>query len=269
MAHVLAGVDPRIRARRVAVRRAEGRRRLQFLVSAVAVVVACVGAWGLTRTPLLDLDRVRVEGVTSGSTDDIDAAIGAVGGVPLMDVDINGIETRLETLPWVETAAVRRDWPGTLRIDIVERVPAALIPAGADSFAVLDIASVVIGTSPIASAPDLPVVQVDLEVAPGETQMSATPGLAVVTSLPADLRPWVERIRIHAGERTTLSTELTGSAIATLGDTSLLGDKLEALRAVLAGVDLACIDEIDVAVADFPTVTSHPECDRGATPNSG
>lgn len=269
MAHVLIGVDPRIRARRVAVRRAEGRRRLRFLLAAIGVVAVCVAAWGLTRTPLLDLDHVRVEGVASGPAAEVDAAIGEISGVPLMEIDTGAVATRIEALPWVEAAAVRRDWPGTLRVDIVERVPAALIPAGDGSFAVLDAASVVIGTRSAAAAPDLPLVEVDLDVMPGDTQMSATAGLAVVASMSPDLVPWVERVRIHEGERTTLSLELIGTATAVLGDTSLLGDKLEALRAVLTGADLGCIDEIDVAVADFPTITRDAVCDGRATAVDG
>ncbi|MGI9033123.1 MAG: hypothetical protein ACR2HY_05490, partial [Acidimicrobiales bacterium] len=55
-------IDPRIRRRQLQVRRAEGRRRLRLLV-ATSIVVAVLGAgWGLTRSPLLDVDRVTVQG---------------------------------------------------------------------------------------------------------------------------------------------------------------------------------------------------------------
>lgn len=265
MTHVLSGIDPRIRARRVAVLRAEGRRRLRFVLGALGVVAVCVGAWGLSRTSLLDLDHVRVEGIRTGSVAEVDAAVGVAFGAALMDVDTSAIATRVEALPWVQTADVRRDWPGTLRIDVVERVPVAVIPAGPGSVATVDSSSVVIGVQPIAAAPSLPLIDTELSVAPGEMQLSATAGLALVASIPDDLAPWVEGVHVEEGTPTTLVADLLGSATADFGDTALLGDKVASLRAVLAGVELACIARIDVSVADLPTVTPDPACE-GRTP---
>nr|NIR41854.1 FtsQ-type POTRA domain-containing protein [Actinomycetota bacterium]NIS36949.1 FtsQ-type POTRA domain-containing protein [Actinomycetota bacterium]NIT98463.1 FtsQ-type POTRA domain-containing protein [Actinomycetota bacterium]NIU22072.1 FtsQ-type POTRA domain-containing protein [Actinomycetota bacterium]NIU70566.1 FtsQ-type POTRA domain-containing protein [Actinomycetota bacterium] len=119
------GIDPRIRARRIAVRRAEGRRRLRFLLAALAVVGIAVGAWALSRSPLLDLDHVRIEGVGAGRVAAVDAAAGLGRGTPLVDVDLGAVETAVEALPWVRVAEASRDWPGTVRIDVGERVPVA------------------------------------------------------------------------------------------------------------------------------------------------
>ena len=66
-----------------------------------------------------------------------------------------------------------------------------------------------------------------------------------------------------------LVLDLVGSARAELGDTSLLPDKLEALRAVLAGAELDCVAVIDVSVADLSTVTRDPACHGGAVPGDG
>ncbi len=261
MTHVLAGIDPRIRARRVAVLRAEGRRRLRFVVGALGVVAACVGTWGLSRTALLDLDHVRVEGISSGSMAEVDAAVGVVRGAALRDVDTAAISARVDALPWVQTAEVRRDWPGTLRVDVVERVPVAVIPAGPGSAATIDASSVVIGVQSSTVASTLPLIDVELGVAPGEMQLSATAGLALVASIPGDLAPWVEGVHVHDGTPTTLSMDLVGSATAEFGDTALLGDKVAALRAVLAGVDLTCIARIEVSVADLPTITPDRVCE--------
>ncbi len=55
-------MDPRFRRRRVEVRRQEGRRRLRVVVGVAAVAVTGFGGWAATASPLLDLDRIVVEG---------------------------------------------------------------------------------------------------------------------------------------------------------------------------------------------------------------
>ena len=100
-------------------------------------------------------------------------------------------------------------------------------------------------------------------------QLSATPALAVVAALPDDLRPWVDGVGGVPGEGAGLVLDLVGSAEAELGDTALLPDKLDALRAVLAGAELECVAVIDVSVADLSTVTRDPACDGGSAPADG
>ena len=55
-------IDPRLRARRIEVRRVEGRRRLQRLVDMGLLAMVVAAFLGALWTPLLDVDEVRVEG---------------------------------------------------------------------------------------------------------------------------------------------------------------------------------------------------------------
>jgi cell division protein FtsQ len=60
------------------------------------------------------LDRQRLQSVVAEAVD---------GG--FFSVDLQRIRQQLERLPWIESASVRRVWPDTLRVRVVEQVPLA------------------------------------------------------------------------------------------------------------------------------------------------
>ena len=47
-------------------------------------------------------------------------------GTPMLYVDVDEARARLEALPWVKSAEVRRVWPDRISVHIVERRPVAL-----------------------------------------------------------------------------------------------------------------------------------------------
>lgn len=114
-------IDPRIRQRRIEVRRDEGRRRLRLLVGAGSVVVAGLLGWLATRSPVLDVDTVRVRGARQSTTSAVERASGITTGDAMVDVDEAAVARRVEALPWVDEATVRRHWPGTVIVSVTER----------------------------------------------------------------------------------------------------------------------------------------------------
>lgn len=264
-------IDPRISARRVAVRRAEGRRRLRFLVVALGLVATAVGAWGLTRTALLDLDHVRYEGVTGADIRFVEQTAGLSTGTAMFDLDLGGVERDLTAIPWVESATATREWPGTVRVEIEPRLAVAVIGSGDRPAFVIDDEGVLIRTADDETA--LPRIDIVAGVGLGEVEERARPAIEVVLALPDDLQHWVEAVTLDADEpserATTLGLDLVGSARVHLGATEFVGDKLAAVRAVLEGTDLTCLAVIDVAVADLPTITRDPSCEAGPSQPGG
>ena len=63
---------------------------------------------------IVHLDRQRLQR----------AVVEAVDG-SFFSVDLAHIRRQLEQLPWIESASVRRIWPDTLRVHVVEQVPLA------------------------------------------------------------------------------------------------------------------------------------------------
>lgn len=256
-------IDPRLRRRRIDVRRAEGRRRLRLLVVVMLVSGVGVAGWFATQSRLLDLDHVEISGVDPAQAALIEAAMGLEHGTPLLDLDQAAIELALTELAWVESATVARGWPGTINIGVVAREAVALMPRGDGSHVFVDAHGVAMAVTPgpiILSA--LPIVAVRPEGSLGDTQDHAAPALAVVASLPDDLASWVEAIKIdESGLRPSVVLDLVGNATVDLGAAEDLDDKLDAVRAVLSGVELECLATIDARVPDHPTVTRDPICE--------
>ncbi len=122
-----ARINPRIRERLIEVRREAGRRRLRILLVISSVI--CVGgvAFLTVTSPMLDVDRIDVVGGGHMSAAQLRAASGVHVHDHLLFVDTGAAARRLEQLPWIERATVKRDLPGTLKISVVEYTAAAYV----------------------------------------------------------------------------------------------------------------------------------------------
>ena len=124
-------IDPRIAARRDAVKTEKRRRRGRWWLVAAIVTAVLVGAWFITRTALLDVDRIEVRGAVLTTADEIIAISGLRPGEALLEVDTSAAASRIRELPYIETASVVRNWDGLVTVTVSERVPVA-IAASAD-----------------------------------------------------------------------------------------------------------------------------------------
>lgn len=114
-------IDPRIRQRRQAVQRQDGRRRLRIVIGALGVVGLAVLAVGALYSPLLRVRHVAVSGEHRVSRAEILADSGLGRHRQMINVQPAVIASRLDRLPWVDSATVIRTWPGTVTIHVVER----------------------------------------------------------------------------------------------------------------------------------------------------
>lgn len=95
----------------------------------LALTLAILAAWGIAvlRDPnTLPLKTVRIEGAfTHVSQQELQQAVtGAVNG-GFLTVNVAAIRAAAKRLPWVRDATVRRVWPDTLRVNVVEQAPVA------------------------------------------------------------------------------------------------------------------------------------------------
>lgn len=254
------GTDPRIQARRIAVRRSEGRRRLRRLLWVGVVLTVVAAAAGSTRTALLDVDHVRVEGARLVGVDDVleaAAAAGAGRGDPLADLDLGAVERAVASLPAVAEVRVERRWPGTVVLAVVERQPVASVAAGEGATAVVAADGVVVDV--LDAAPSgLPV----LEVAGGTLEpgrvLDAPALLAVAAAMPAEVAAAVAAVA--PADDGAVELRLADGGRARLGPPEELGAKLVAVATVLEQVELACLAVLDVRVPSAPAVTRRPGC---------
>ena len=193
-----AAIDPRLRARRIAVRRDEGRRRLRRLTGLGVVAAAVVLALGVTRSPVLDVDRLEVTGAAHTPTDVVQHATGIRRHAPMTDVDLDRARQGVLALPWVRSVSITRDWPATVKVVVAERTAVAVVTAGSAGFALVDGDGRVLETSAAAPAGFMLLANVPTPGPPGTSiDSSASEALEVARVVPASLRPKVSTVVVQ------------------------------------------------------------------------
>lgn len=248
---------PRIVARREEVADDNQRKRTRRAMVGGVLVLLAVLAWAATRSPLLDVDEVRVLGATELSAETVRGVAGVEPGQPLIGLRMSVAEDELAQLPAIAEASVTRTWGGLVTIEVVERVGVAsfVVPDGglvvaADGVVLASTAEVdeshprVLGAMFSADVGDVVPVEVR-EV------------LTVAAALPPDLASLTDQIELSV-DRVVL--RLRGGAVVDLGDARSLGDKMTAIRTVVDQVDLRCLDELNVAAPLVPVVTRLASC---------
>ncbi|MEM0908832.1 MAG: FtsQ-type POTRA domain-containing protein [Pseudomonadota bacterium] len=100
-------------------------------VLAAAVLLASFGAglaytedparmWDAVGQAGFHLREIKLTGALRTSDSAIVAAVGLAPGLTLLGLDLDATRARLEALPWVRTATVRKALPSTLVVDIKE-----------------------------------------------------------------------------------------------------------------------------------------------------
>ena len=246
-------IDPRFRERLIEVRRSEGRRRLRVLIVLTGFLFLALLAFGLSRSPLLNVDHVRVTGAVRTTPAELMAASGIHKGMPMIDVDAGDAAARLHIVPWILRAHVERHWPGTVTIAVVERMPVAVAPAKA-GFATVDATGRVVATT-AAPAPLLPILLGLPPAGPPATRLGgrAADLLAVTQAMPPEVRQRVAGVAAADGGQVDL--RLAPSGVIRLGTPDQLAEKMLATQTVLTQVDLTRLAVLDVRVPDSPAIT--------------
>jgi cell division protein FtsQ len=243
-------------ARRDAKRRAQGKpakdsktlgrgkvRGLKVVVWTVALVAAFVGLGLLLYfTPIMAARNVVITGLGSVTQDEIIAAVGVKQGTPLLQVNTDDVAERVATIRRVATARVQREYPSTLRITVVERVPVVVkdYPDGPHLF---DKDGVDFATAP--PPPNLAYLDADN---PGPRDPATKAALAVMTALPPDVAGQVARVSAPSVAAITLT--LGDGREVVWGTTDRTEEKAQKLAALLTQPG----HTYDVSSPDLPTV---------------
>ena len=255
-------VDPRMRSRRIAVRRQAGRKRLMKATLVLALVALLVVALAASQSPLLDVDRVLVSG--TGHTPE--AAVRREArvdiGDSLVSVDPGAVADRVEALPWVAEASVTRAWPSTVRIRVTEREATALVQVTEDRAALVDDEGRVLSIEPHAAGEPAPGGEAPLvltgiggRVAEGERLPAGARDALTVATAVRERMPGVV-----VSVSTDLDAALAEGGEIRFGSTKELDLKVTAAKTILADVDLACLETLDVRVPGSPALTRNQTC---------
>ena len=134
------GIEPRMRERRLAVKRAQGRKRLKWLVALLILVILAVAALATFGSSLFAIraDEVTISGNVYTDPDRLQTVVDDLVGTPVLIADTQRAERDLEAIPWVDDAKVTAHFPHGVTIEIRERAPVATYQGPDAKYRVLD-----------------------------------------------------------------------------------------------------------------------------------
>ncbi len=242
--------------RREAKRRAQGKstddskpvargrvRGLKLVVWTVLLVALFVGLGLLLYfTPIMAARNVVITGLGAVTQEEVIAAAAVKEGTPLLQVNTDDVAERVATIRRVATARVQREYPSTLRITVVERVPIVVkdYPDGPHLF---DRDGVDFATAP--PPPNLAYIEADN---PGPSDPPTRAALEVMTALPPDVAGQVARVSAPSVAAVTLT--LVDGREVVWGTTERTEEKAQKLAALLTQPG----HTYDVSSPDLPTV---------------
>ncbi len=114
--------------------RAAKSHRIMGVLIAVVVVFAVLGIGGfaLSSSGAFKVEKVTVSGADHISSEDLTQLAAVPEGTTLLNVDANGISSRLTSNAWVKSASVDRVFPDTLNLNITEREISAVVSVTVD-----------------------------------------------------------------------------------------------------------------------------------------
>jgi len=224
-------------------RRRRLRAALPWAVAGGVLAVAGLAVWVVTGTSVFGVRDLRVLGTETLTVVQVRQAAGVPDGTPLARVDLATVRSQVAALPPVDRVTVRRDWPRTLVVEVVERAAAAVVPQD-QRFAVVDDGGVVFRV--LAERPaGVPLLRV-AEPAPDDAETQA--GLSVLAALTPQLRE--ELVDVVVDGPAQIKLRLRGGRTVIWGDASQGETKARVASALLGRKG----DTIDVSAPEVVTI---------------
>jgi cell division protein FtsQ len=218
-------------------------RGLKVLMWSALISVIVVGL-GLVLyfTPVMAARSIVVTGLGTVTQDEVTTAAAVEPGTPLLQIDTDAVAERVAAIRRVATARVQRQYPSTLRVTVIERVPVVVkdYPDGPHLF---DRDGVDFAIAP--PPPGVPYLDTEN---PGPNDAPTKAALAVMTSLRPEVAAQVARIAAPSVAAITL--QLTDGRQVVWGTTDRTEEKALKLGALLTQPG----QTYDVSSPDLPTV---------------
>ncbi|MDA2890429.1 FtsQ-type POTRA domain-containing protein [Mycolicibacterium sp. BiH015] len=218
-------------------------RGLKVLMWTAVLAVVVVGLGLLLYfTPIMSARSIVVTGVGAVTQEEVVAAAAVAPGTPLLQVNTDAVAERVAGIRRIASARVQRQYPSTLRITIVERVPVVVrdYPDGVHLF---DKDGVDFATGP--PPPGIPYLETDN---PGPNDPATKAALQVMTSLRPDVAAQVGRV--SAPSMASITLTLIDGRTVVWGTTDRTEEKALKLAALLTQPGQV----YDVSSPDLPTV---------------
>ncbi|RZS82914.1 cell division protein FtsQ [Motilibacter rhizosphaerae] len=224
------------------------RRALVALLGVVTVLV--LAGWVALGTSALGVHTVEVRGTDRVPAAAVRAAVGVRAGFPLPRVDPAAAARRVRALPAVASATVTRVWPHTLRVQVVERQPVAVVQKGS-GWSYVDAAGTAFAAAPATAgrSADVPVIRTRR----GDTGALRS-AAAVVAVLPGAVLAQLTSVDADSVDSVTL--RLHGGSSVVWGSPEGSARKAQVLAVLMRSVSGGTV--YDVSAPEAPTVRGAP-----------
>lgn len=252
--------DPILLARRRALSRARGRRRLTLVGCALGLAACLAGYQALKASSVFAVRSVVVRGGSAALDARVQAQMQqAVAGRSLLAVDTAPLTRTLDQMAYVRSARVDRAFPNTLSVTLAVEQPVAVAASGRSAWLISGDGRV-LGPA-TATAPHLPrvVLPGGLSLATGAVarQANLTTGLETLRSTPAWFRHKVGRITEIVPGRSSLTLVINGRLQVRLGSIEELSLKLRVASrwlGTMPAADRASLLYVDVSAPGRPAL---------------
>jgi len=247
-------IEPRLRERRIAVRRAAGRKRLRWAFLGAVVLVVVVAALAVLGSSLFAVEDVTVDGAVNTDATRLQAVVDELEGTPVLRADTDRAERELEAIPWVADARVSTQFPHGATIELRERTPEATYQGPDGRFRVIDIDGRVLDVVDGQPSELLPITSADIaDLEPGQFAAQGFIAAAnLVQSLTPELRAASTAVAV-TGNGSDLRLVLTEGREARFGPGRDLVVKLVRLQTRLDQLADAGFQYVDVSTDDVTT----------------
>lgn len=231
------------------------------LIGLIIAAGACVVA--LLEAPVFAVSEVQISGSARTSDGAIEAMLDVSADQALLTYDMSAGTEGVASLPWVESVALSRQWPSTLRVVVRERTIASAVghPAGKTWLVVA--ADGIVVEKRLTPPSGVPLIISTVEVVDAAVVGTELVGVdrarEIAHSMPLQLDPWITTWTSH--DDGSVSAGLVGSARANFGAHADHRTQFVSLASILnGGADLVCLAVIDLSIADTPVLHRDPAC---------
>jgi len=228
-------------------------RRLRVGGAVVAITLVLAACTALYNSSLFAIRTVEVVGATHVSADAVRALARVPAAATLIRFPADDVATRVAADPWIASVSVSRIFPSGMRIRVVERVPVAIVDAGARMW-LIDGTGTAIATPTVDASGTVPIIAdvpgLDLKAGRRTTSEPLLNAIAVLTGISRTLAATVVSVSAPTIDGTALTT--TDHVEIVFGEAVDLATK-DALARRILGEQKGKVVSIDVRITDRPT----------------
>jgi len=206
-----------------------------FVYLVALICLLAVAIFMFSKSDFFLIDSISLEGLNNVAGDEVERLLGTVKGENIFLVDTGALAQKLKLHPLINEAHITKKYPGTLVIQIQERLPAALI-LNKDKMVEVDSQGVILryyDTWPQKDSPILTGIEIPETIGPG--QQIEDPGLKTCLQFVGQASPDLKAIfgEIHYVQDGQIFVYLTNGIEVRMGIGDDYGKKLKLLEELL------------------------------------